>query len=122
MITKAALSAALIALRKRCGLTQAELARRAGFTPQFASRIESRRGRIPDFSTIIRYGKACGTSVGLLFARANERQLTLVASMTLQAPNSTRHFESVAGESLARKDERDTLRTMEAKLHAAAIF
>lgn len=97
MITKAALSAALISLRRRCGLTQSQLCRRSGWKAQFVSRLESGRGRLPDFTTLMRYGKACGTSIGLLFARSRNHELTIVTAVTLQAPDNTKPFESFAG-------------------------
>jgi hypothetical protein len=75
MTTKAALAAALIALRERCGLTQVQLYLRAAWKPQFVSRLESACGRMPDFATVVRYGNACGTAMGLLFSREGECDL-----------------------------------------------
>ena len=97
MITKAQLSAALVALRERCGLSQVELSRRARWTPQFVSRIESGRGRLPDFSTLVRYGKACGTSIGLVFVSCDNGAWPVMQSLTLQALDGRRPFELLAG-------------------------
>jgi transcriptional regulator with XRE-family HTH domain len=96
MVTKAALSAALVSLRERSGLTQAQLCRRAGWEAQFVSRLESGRGRMPDITTLIRYGKVCGVSVGLLFARGN----SVISSLTLQQSDHRRPFDALAGHSL----------------------
>jgi transcriptional regulator with XRE-family HTH domain len=103
MATKAALSTALIVLRERCGLTQVQLSRRAGWKPQFVSRLESPRGRMPDFATIIRYGKACGTSVGLLFAIQEERALSIVMGVTLQATTVSPSFECLESRAIAHQ-------------------
>jgi transcriptional regulator with XRE-family HTH domain len=97
MATKASLSAALISLRERCGLTQVELCRRAGWKPQFVSRLEAPRGRMPDFATVVRYGKACGTSIGLLFATLSEGELSIVTAVTLQATDERTTFEYLSG-------------------------
>jgi transcriptional regulator with XRE-family HTH domain len=100
MATKAALAAALISLRERCGLTQVQLSRRAGWKPQFVSRLESARGRMPDIATIIRYGKACGTAIGLLFARQGECDLSIVTAVTLQAADERPSFEFLGGRAI----------------------
>jgi len=95
------LAVALISLRERCGLTQVQLSRRAGWKPQFASRLESRRGRMPDFATIIRYKKACGTAIGLLFAKQRECDLSIVTAVTLQGAVERPSFEFLGGRAIA---------------------
>jgi len=112
MTTKAALAAALIALRERCGLTQVQLSRRAGWKPQFVSRLESPRGRLPDFATIVRYGKACGTAIGLLFAKQSECALSIVTAVTLRSAEATARFEflegrAIGGQSTVRQQTAD---------------
>jgi transcriptional regulator with XRE-family HTH domain len=94
MVTKATLSAALVSLRERCRLTQTQLGRKAGWQVQFVSRLESGRGRLPDFTTLVRYGKACGVSIGLVFARGN----SVVSALTLQDSNNRKPFEPLAGQ------------------------
>src|SRR5215469_7661651 len=94
MVTKATLSAALVSLRERCGLTQTQLGQRAGWQVQFVSRLESERGRMPDFTTLVRYGRACGVSIGLVFARGS----SVVSALTLQHPNNRTPFEPLAGQ------------------------
>ncbi len=56
---------------------------------------------MPDFGTIIRYGKACGTSIGLLFAVHVESDLSIVTAVTLQAADGSRSFEPMSGHSFA---------------------
>jgi len=94
MLTRATLAAALVSLRERCGLTQAQLGRRAGWQVQFVSRLESGRGRMPDFTSLVRYAKACGVSTGLIFARGS----SVVSALTLQDSDNRKPFEPLAGQ------------------------
>jgi transcriptional regulator with XRE-family HTH domain len=106
MITMAELSAALVALRQRSGLTQAQLSRRAGWKAPFLSRLESGRGRMPDFATLVRYGKACGASVGLVFVGPPQEGQSIIRAVTLQAQGKLRPFEYLTGHRL-RSDSRE---------------
>jgi transcriptional regulator with XRE-family HTH domain len=96
MVTRAELSAALASLRGRCGLTQTQVARRAGWQVQFVSQLESGRGRMPDFTTLVRFGKACGVSIGLVFTRGT----SVVSALTLQDADKRKSFEPLAGGSV----------------------
>lgn len=62
------ITAALTVLRSEAGLTQKEVADRAGWDKAFVSRLESGVGGHPDTMTITRYAAACGMEVGLVFA------------------------------------------------------
>jgi transcriptional regulator with XRE-family HTH domain len=93
MVTKAELSAALTTLRQRSGLTQTQIGRRAGWQVQFVSQLES-GGRMPEVTTLVRYGKACGVSIGLVFTRGS----SVVGALTLQDSNKRKSFEPLAGQ------------------------
>lgn len=62
----------LLSLRREAGLTQRELARRAGWSPAFVSRLESiparsDRASIPSVQTLLTYAAACNRELGLVF-------------------------------------------------------
>jgi transcriptional regulator with XRE-family HTH domain len=59
------LSEFLLRARYRAGLTQSQLAKRAGWDKSFVSRMESVFSSVPDLMTIARYMSACGETVGL---------------------------------------------------------
>jgi len=50
----------LRALRKAAGLTQQELADRAGWKQPFVARLERLTGAVPDDATVARYAAGCG--------------------------------------------------------------
>ena len=52
---------------------------------------------MPDFVTLVRYGKACGTAVGLLFARQRECDLSIVTAVTVQTAEESVRFEFLEG-------------------------
>ena len=106
MVTKEALAQALLDLRRGAGLRPVELARRAGWTNQFVSRLESFEGRLPDLTTIVRYGKACGVEIGLVFARAEERGLSVFSALTLQSELHERWYEELYGQVIPAANER----------------
>ena len=56
--------------RERAGLTQAEIARRAGTTQSAVSRMES--GRVlPSVAAVVRFAEAVGTSITLVLGPAH---------------------------------------------------
>ena len=81
---KVPIALALAGARKSKGLSQAELAQRAGWTAQFACKVEAVTGRVPDLMTLARYGKACGTDVGLFFSRPAQERFSFLHAITLQ--------------------------------------
>jgi transcriptional regulator with XRE-family HTH domain len=58
----------LVRLRKSRGLTQAQVAERAGWDKSFVSRLERPNEQMPDLTTIARYLEACHAQVGLVVA------------------------------------------------------
>jgi hypothetical protein len=97
MVAKATLSAAPIPLPERGGLTQVQFSRRADWNPRFVSRLDSLRGRTPDLATIVRYGNACGTVIGLVFVKQGGCALAVVTAVTLQGALESTRFELLEG-------------------------
>jgi transcriptional regulator with XRE-family HTH domain len=97
MATKLEIALTLVAARTGVGLSQAELARRAGWKPQFACRLESVNGRLPNLTSILAYGRACHIAVGLLFSVYSENGLQVVRGLTLQSTEDRRVFELLTG-------------------------
>lgn len=64
---KRELALTLRALRKAQGLTQAELAARAGLSQSHVSKLEAATGPMPEMETVRRYAGACGMAVQLDF-------------------------------------------------------
>ncbi len=62
---KRGLSEFLLRARYRAGLSQSQVAERAGWDKSFVSRMESVSSPISDLATIARYVSACGEFVGL---------------------------------------------------------
>lgn len=60
--------------RSAAGLTQSEVAEKAGWDNTFVSRIEGIRGPIPDTVTIARFVHACGGQVSLVVTMADSDQ------------------------------------------------
>ena len=62
---------AFVHIRTRAGLSQAEVAKRAGWNKSYVSRLESMdNGSVPDTETLARYARACEMDLGLVFAKA----------------------------------------------------
>lgn len=68
---KRKLAMALRALRKEKGVTQKEIEQRSTLTQPMISRLESPRGSLPNWDTVMRYVEACGGHMLVGFA-ANE--------------------------------------------------
>ena len=94
------LALAFVATRKAVGLSQAALARRAAWKPQFACRLESLRARPPNLTTVVRYARACNVDVGLMFAIPRDRRLYVVRAATLQSAGNRRAFERLSQKTL----------------------
>lgn len=58
----------LVRLRKSRGLSQTEVAERAGWDKSFVSRLERPAERMPDLTTVMRYLEACRAQAGLVIA------------------------------------------------------
>ena len=71
----------LLRARYRAGLSQSELAERAGWDKSFVSRTESVSSPVPDLMTVSRYIAACGETVGL--AAVNPKDSSIVDACLL---------------------------------------
>jgi len=80
---KRSVALSLIGLRRAAGLTQAQLAARAGWDKAFLSRLESPLGSVPSAATISRYAEACGASASLAFTIGGE--VVEVAALSAEA-------------------------------------
>lgn len=58
----------LVRLRKSRGLSQSDVAERAGWDKSFVSRLERPAERMPDLTTVSRYLEACHARVGIVVA------------------------------------------------------
>jgi transcriptional regulator with XRE-family HTH domain len=87
--------------RRRAGLTQAELARRAGTSQPAVARYE--RGRaVPDIATLARLVQACGFELRLELAEADQQraaneQAALERSVEERVLANDRHTALVVG-------------------------
>lgn len=108
---KRALALQLVAMRKSRGLTLRELARRAGWSPGFVSRLESAGGSLPELPTILRYVEACDPQIvtGLVFARPQDDHLQVVTGVSLDAEGSARcYFERIREEGLELEEQKES--------------
>jgi transcriptional regulator with XRE-family HTH domain len=105
--SKRAIAIALVRARKQAGLTQSDLAKKAGWDKAFVSRLEGAAGPVPDTATLMRYATACDRAVGLVFGSPEERSTRVIDAVTL-APQGTQVFERLRGVNLeSRKKSRD---------------
>lgn len=105
--SKRALAIALVRTRKQAGLTQSDLASKAGWDKAFVSRLEGALGAVPDTRTLMRYATACDRAVGLVFGFPQESGMRVSDAVTL-APRGTQVFERLRGVNLeSRKKSRD---------------
>lgn len=65
---------ALIRLRKNKGLSQRQVADRAGWHKSYVSRLESGQGGVPDIATFMRYVEACRASSVLVVGDSPDRE------------------------------------------------
>ena len=79
------LANALVAMRKKAGLTQIELGERTGWNQAFVSRVESVTGPQPSTDTIARYAKACGAVAGFVFGEVSRNALEITGGVTLSS-------------------------------------
>ncbi|MBI3676890.1 MAG: helix-turn-helix domain-containing protein [Proteobacteria bacterium] len=56
---KRAIAMALVGIRKGAGLTQTELANRAGWDKAYVSRLEGASGGLPELETLMHYANVC---------------------------------------------------------------
>jgi transcriptional regulator with XRE-family HTH domain len=102
---KRAIAIALVRMRKQAGLTQTDLAQKAGWDKAFVSRLEGAGEAVPDTNTLARYAEACGRAVGLVFANVEEDRAQVIDAVTLAAPAAAEHpFERLRGDALALAD------------------
>jgi transcriptional regulator with XRE-family HTH domain len=66
---KRRMSGMLARIRKEAGLTQKDVAERAGWDKGFVSRLEGAAGGVPDAETVARFAQACEATVGLIVGR-----------------------------------------------------
>ena len=82
-LPKRRMALALVHLRKRAGLTQVELAEKAGWDKAFVSRLESASGGMPDSATLVRYAECCGAVAGFVFGVPAAQGVHIVDAVTL---------------------------------------
>ena len=82
-LAKRKMALALVHVRKAAGLTQAELAVKAGWDKGFVSRLESASGGMPETATIMRYAEVCGALAGVVFGIAGAGELRIVDAVAL---------------------------------------
>lgn len=92
---------ALLKLRRRAGLTQQELAARAGWDPAFVSRLESfprdgAPGALPDLETLARYAKACSCELALIFGQPTECDGEIAAAAAASLSDDAHFTRSLA--------------------------
>jgi transcriptional regulator with XRE-family HTH domain len=97
---KRAIAIALVRTRKQAGLTQSDLAKKAGWDKAFISRLEGALGPVPDTATLTRYAAACDHTMGLVFASAKKGHAYIIDAVTL-VPQGTHLFERLRGTNLA---------------------
>lgn len=96
-----AIAAAFTVLRFEAGLTQTQLAERAGWDKSFVSRLEAGTGGYPDSKTISRYAAACGVEVGLVFASLKSEGIGHIhAALNISGASGSEIFDRVAGQEL----------------------
>jgi transcriptional regulator with XRE-family HTH domain len=95
-----AISLALVHLRTRKNLSQAEVAKRASWNKSYVSRLESiDDASIPDTETIVRYAQACRMDVGLVFTEP-QGQHRVVDVVALQVEHGATAMESLRDKAL----------------------
>jgi transcriptional regulator with XRE-family HTH domain len=83
----------LVRCRKSKGLTQAELAIRAGWDKSFVSRLERPNDQIPGLATITRYLEACDARAGLVVASTDtQAQLHVDDAISLSGGEAGQHL------------------------------
>jgi transcriptional regulator with XRE-family HTH domain len=76
----------LTRLRKEQGLSQKEIAGRAGWDKAFVSRLESGLSGFPDSDTVARYAAACGLSAGFVIGEeSGAKHMRVRGAVTLRA-------------------------------------
>lgn len=67
-----AIALALARMRSQEQLTQAEVARRAGWRQSHVARLESASGPEPSMVTLARFAQACGQQAGVIFGHTEK--------------------------------------------------
>lgn len=92
--TKRDMALALVRLRQRAQLSQAQLAERAGWQKSYVSRLEAASDFFPDTETIRRYAEACGGVVSVVFTAPDASVVHVIDAVTL-VPSDVHPFESM---------------------------
>lgn len=109
---KRAVAMALVGMRKRVGLTQIEVAKRAGWDKGYVSRLEGVAGGLPELDTLVRYALACGCELRLgLFHADGKEVVDLLKSQTVATLSRS---ERRATESESAVEEAEERRVAEA--------
>ena len=91
----------------RQGLSQKDVAERAGWDKAFVSRLEGASGGMPDTETIARYAEACGATAGIVIATlADSSHIHVVDAVTLptQTPDGEIDFTRLREQMIALTD------------------
>lgn len=97
----------LVRLRSEKGLSQKDVAERAGWDKAFVSRLEGAGGGMPDAETIARYAEACGATAGIVIGTlADSSHMHVVDAVTLptQAPDGEIDFARLRERVIALTD------------------
>ena len=90
------LSSQLVAARRGKGLTQSEVAKRAGMDQAQVSRIESVTAAMPAESSIRRYLEACGLVPGYVWGERHEGHFHVVGAVALsEATDAEQDFDAL---------------------------
>jgi transcriptional regulator with XRE-family HTH domain len=89
------LSDALLALRKRAGLSQSAVARAAGWNQTHVARMESATGPWPNRDSLMAYVRVCDPDavVGLVFAHHDGERLQIDTAVAFGNEPSDRQLE-----------------------------
>jgi transcriptional regulator with XRE-family HTH domain len=79
------ISLMLVRLRKERGLSQKQIAERAGWDKAFVSRLESSSDRLPDSDTVARYAAACGLTAGVVIGEPDSSYMRVLGAVTLHS-------------------------------------
>lgn len=89
------LSSNLVHLRKKAGLTQAQVAQAVGDWDQsFVSKLESATGPWPTSDSVRKFTEACDAGVGYVFFREHDAgTVTLEGAVSFGSPSARAGFE-----------------------------
>lgn len=81
--SKESIAKILIVLRSHARLTQAQVAKRAGWRKAYVSRLESPYGEIPNSATLSHFAEACGMQTAVIFGTQTPDGLDVVTGTTI---------------------------------------